>query len=372
MDNDKIERIAARKIEEIIDESKILKAFINRGDKGPIWDGNIFVYNGPSNINKNFKGKIPIQIKGKVVKKFSGETRKYSIRVSDLESYLRDGGVIFFVVEIKNSSETKIYYASLIPLEIDDLLSNKKEGQKTISTELKALDVANTKQIETICDEFLFHRERQFSTIKHRLSVEDVNDLETISFTIFGKPLHDYDFNKDHVIIYGQRPGDSLQLPISKVKFQSITYSRKLKISIKSRIYFDGYKVERKGINNIIVIGENIKMNLEENRFNYKFRGSLKTRLKEVEFLKDAIQAGYFYIDKHKIDGIKANEELIKKIETYYQHLIEIKNLLAFFNIEDDLELDVLTEEDLIKLKLLIDIVLYNKDNKKTGYKFLD
>ena len=160
--------------------------------------------------------------------------------------------------------------------------------------------------------------------------MEDVNDLETISFTIFGKPLHDYDFNKDHVIIYGQRPGDSLQLPISKVKFQSITYSRKLKISIKSRIYFDGYKVERKGINNIIVIGENIKMNLEENRFNYKFRGSLKTRLKEVEFLKDAIQAGYFYIDKHKIDGIKANEELIKKIETYYQHLIEIKNLLAF------------------------------------------
>ena len=59
VDNDKIERIAARKIEEIIDESKILKAFINRGDKGTDmgW-GNIFVYNGhKGNINKNFKRK---------------------------------------------------------------------------------------------------------------------------------------------------------------------------------------------------------------------------------------------------------------------------------------------------------------------------
>lgn len=372
MDNDKIERIAARKIEEIIDESKILKAFINRGDKGPIWDGNIFVYNGSSNVNKNFKGRIPVQIKGIVVEEFSGETRKYSIQINDLVSYLRDGGAIFFVVEIKNSLETKIYYANLIPLEIDDLLSNKKEGQKTISTELKALDVENIKQIENICHEFLYHRERQFSTIKHRLSMKDINEIETISFTIFGKSLLDYDFNKDYVIIYGQRSGDSLQLPLSKAKFQSITYSRNLKISIKSRVYFDGYKVERNGTNNIIVIGENIRMNLKEHRFNYKSKGSLKTRLKEIEFLKDAIQEGYFYIDKYKIDGIKVDEKIKREIDNIYQHLNEIKNLFAFFDIEDDLELDVLTKNDLIKLKLLIDIILYNRDCKKTGYKFPD
>ena len=61
-------------------------------------------------------------------------------------------------------------------------------------------------------------------------------------------------------------------------------------------------------------------MNLEENRFNYKFRGSLKNKVKGSWILKDAIQAGYFYIDKHKIDGIKANEELIKKL----RHIINI------------------------------------------------
>lgn len=368
LDNDKIERIAARKVEEIVDDSIILKTFINRGDKDPFWDGSIFVYNDTSNKNLNFRGKIPIQIKGTIVKEFSGDTRKYPIRVSDLESYLKDGGAIFFVVEIINSSVTAIYYASLFPLVIDDLLSNKKEGQKTISTELIALDVTNIKEIEIICHEFLFHRERQYSTIKNRLSIKDIYNLESISFTIFGSERHLYKYViQDYVVLYGQRQGDSLQLPISKVKFQSIKYTMDRKISINSRIYFSEYKVEKMAKSDVIILGENIKV--YQGKISYKFKGNLNTRLKELEFLRDVYQTGHFYIGKHKINGVKSTKEVKRRIDIYYKHLIEIKNLMEYFNVKDDLELDLLTEEELSILQMLTNIILYNRS---TGYEFLE
>ena len=60
-------------------------------------------------------------------------------------------------MEIINPRNSRIYYASLFPLVIDDLLSRKKRV-KTISAEFKLLNESDIKHIESICHEFLSQR----------------------------------------------------------------------------------------------------------------------------------------------------------------------------------------------------------------------
>jgi hypothetical protein len=68
--NNKIENIAVNKVNEIMLKSQVLEAFIDANDRTPSWDGNIIVYNSNVNIKDNIKGKVPIQVKGKIVKAF--------------------------------------------------------------------------------------------------------------------------------------------------------------------------------------------------------------------------------------------------------------------------------------------------------------
>lgn len=268
-------------------------------------------------------------------------------------------------MEIINPRNSRIYYASLFPLVIDDLLSKKKEGQKTISAEFKLLNESDIKHIESICHEFLFHRERQFSTIKHRIPMEEMENLQKLSFTVFAPREHLYKhILENELVLYGQRENESMDLPISKIKTKSIIRSMDLKVSINSKEYFENYKVEKSEEENIIILGENIRVDLENGKLNYKIKGNFITRFKEVKFMKDLLQARHFYIGEYKVEGVTLTRGEEKTIKNYYEYLMEIKNILNFFNVKEDLEMDSLSEDDYFRMKVLIDIILYNKEIK--------
>lgn len=221
-------------------------------------------------------------------------------------------------MEIINPRNSRIYYASLFPLVIDDLLSRKKEGQKTISAEFKLLNESDIKHIESICHEFLFHRERQFSTIKHRIPMEEMENLQKLSFTVFAPREHLYKhILENELVLYGQRENESMDLPISKIKTKSIIRSMDLKVSINSKEYFENYKVEKSEEENIIILGENIRVDLENGKLNYKIKGNFITRFKEVKFMKDLLQARHFYIGEYKVEGVtltRGKKRLLKTI----------------------------------------------------------
>ncbi|MBO5799431.1 MAG: hypothetical protein J6R41_05305, partial [Paludibacteraceae bacterium] len=65
MNTNKIERAAARSVEEYIDECPQLEPYITSNDKTPIWDGDIYIYNHNESYSvKNFLSRVPLQIKG--------------------------------------------------------------------------------------------------------------------------------------------------------------------------------------------------------------------------------------------------------------------------------------------------------------------
>lgn len=128
--NNNIEKSATTSVEAILNDTGYVEPYIKTGDKEPIWDGCIYVYNDKEkhNNDKNYQFRIPVQVKGTLAK--IEKSLKYDMKTSHLKSYLKDGGVLYFVVQVdKNASQNnKIFYADLHPFNI------KKGFEKQIST----------------------------------------------------------------------------------------------------------------------------------------------------------------------------------------------------------------------------------------------
>jgi hypothetical protein len=101
------------------------------------------VFSNRSKSNKYCKGRVAVQIKSKVSDDLSKDRITYQIRVDDLQKYLMDNGVIYFVVYVDNDGKTKIYYTDLLPFKIKQLLNGAAE-QKTKSAELVLFPTDNT------------------------------------------------------------------------------------------------------------------------------------------------------------------------------------------------------------------------------------
>lgn len=122
MNPNRIESISVREIGKVVDRFESMRPFLETNDKVPIWDGEIWLYDNINQSNEYFKGKIPVQIKGISVDSFSKKSRKYRLERSHLEAYLKEYGTMFFVVEIIDSDRTKIFFKSLLPVDIDEVL----------------------------------------------------------------------------------------------------------------------------------------------------------------------------------------------------------------------------------------------------------
>lgn len=65
-------------------------------------DGSITLYNDESRKKDNIYGRADIQIKGHEVKKdeLSKESIQETVSVADLKNYIKEGGVLYFIVNL--------------------------------------------------------------------------------------------------------------------------------------------------------------------------------------------------------------------------------------------------------------------------------
>ena len=126
----KIERNAINKVRDFIDATICLRSYLEANDKTPMWDGSIFVYEKEPDKNENFIGAVKSQVKGTEVNEFQAQ-ESFRIMRNDLDKYMREGGLYYFVVEILNGKpeEKKIFYKELTPDHIRVLLENNTKSQ---------------------------------------------------------------------------------------------------------------------------------------------------------------------------------------------------------------------------------------------------
>lgn len=127
MDTIKIENIAINAINNEICKYDVLVGNIEKNDKTISLDGSIDLYETKQLTAESFLGEIPVQVKGKTVKKFSTVSIKHNVKKVDLKNFIQDGkGAIYFVVEVLPSNETKIYYHVFTLDNTNKILENMK------------------------------------------------------------------------------------------------------------------------------------------------------------------------------------------------------------------------------------------------------
>jgi hypothetical protein len=360
-----IEMMSKNILERNIISSKVLTSFIDSNDKTPSWDGSIFV----SKINKLKKSnieRIPVQLKGTLVTSLSSKKFSYPFNIDDLRNYLNDGGVLYFVITMKTINKYRIFYLDLLPYDINKILKTVKKGQKTKSLSLKLLNESSPKYLEAICNNFLLHRKKQYSTVDQKIIINNTTKYSGNLIVPYNINFEKFLFDSE-LYLYAQNDDFSVPIPIDKIKLDSLSKNLNKEISIENKIYFNNYSVIKKVNENYIQIGKGIRIYFDlktnRNRIQFTNKGMLNDQLKDVEFMLDFYSYKYISIDGiHIVDNLIVDNTNLNTLKKLHKDLKDTARLLEFFNIKKDLDVNNLGDNEISHLNILIKIILYNKN----------
>lgn len=125
-----------------------------------------------------------------------------------------------------------------------------------------------------------------------RIPIKDIDELKNVSFVEFkviadkGK-LFDYILNND-VYTYATLD-DEIQSKVALPKGDFIMIQNEVKatIKIKNKVYYSSYFWTRTKDSEFITIGKAIKFDLKNKKINFKFKGTLLERIRDIQFYID-------------------------------------------------------------------------------------
>ena len=183
MDRSIIEDKGINAVSEYLSDIGYIKPYLSSNDKTPMWDGSLFVYKSKEDFNnERFEYRIPVQVKAS---EFDGdvfpETTSFSIEVTDLQNYLKDGGLVFFKVLVKGK-EKEVYCSFLTKPRIEDIISSCKE-QMTKSVSLSKAPQNGNEVLENLKRIYILrdHSLLDLSTLENRSDYKFRIQLEHLS-----------------------------------------------------------------------------------------------------------------------------------------------------------------------------------------------
>ena len=363
-----IENFSVNAVRDSIMMSEYLDQFIPDNDKEPFWDGAVYIYNTSKHTNANFRGRMPVQVKGTECNDFSKEEISYSVRTADLRSYLADGGAVYFVVYVGNGGLTrKIYYVELTPIRIQVILDEAKQ-QATKTIKLKAFPDDNN-QKATIFMNCLQNCQKQASFANTKLfSLEDLQKLDLVEgLTI---PLAGVGLDKDpqmalisnDVYMYVNVKGSAIPHPIKSLPVSKHTREEvEANVTIEGTQYYDKISIVKSADNVQYIFGKSFSLTTEPGkeafRINYKNSDDIRVLAKDLTFLLAYIEKGYFDINGHRcpFDYQNANlsnfnEENQKGIAKFARQTVTVLDTLSC---SKTLSVNALSGEDIRNLNRL-------------------
>ena len=377
------EQLGTTAVIHAVSKTDRLKAFVNSGDKEPSFDGSIYIYDNNKYSKDNIK-RVAVQVKGKGVLSKPTATIKYPVSVTDLENFMQNGGVMFFVVYIdRESGNTKqIYYSALLPFKIKEILKSKKNAAKNVRIKFRQLPV----DVDEITELFLnFHSnaQKQISFIGKELpTIEDLYQnglLESLTFTYVSmqgnQDVTSYPKLLDgkELYLYANIKGGVAPIPVeyySQISQLQLSCTDEIPIGVNGVVYYSGLEKTITAERIIYRIGSSVTIsipNLDEpvddmeeqkGNVNVKLRGTLKQRIQALEFLVAMFEARNFDFGGINFPANFPEAELEKINPNDYPEILSgYKRVLAVLeklNVKKDLALDVFTEEDFVKLNSLV------------------
>lgn len=330
LDSSKIERLAVKAVNEIADRvNSMLKPEIPENDKSISFDGEIQVFKDTRETIETLIGKVPVQIKGKVVKEFSDKTRSYPIPMNHLKNYYDNQGVLYFVVELLQNGDSKIFYKQLLPLEIYSILNHdgKKLGKKSKSVEFRALEETS---LYRVCRLFLREKKRQpLVLVEHEKNLEaEYSILKARSLTLTDSNISEI-FQHDFAL-YGER--DGIDFPLrSNMRLDTYTIKTEEKILINNKEYrFWSEYIKSKNGFTTRIYESSLRLTYKEDGSRFKVTleafNSLTSMLKVLPFFIDLLEGHTAtFMDQTIQANIEESStiEIAESIKAYYSFFTE-------------------------------------------------
>lgn len=371
-----LEIIATSAVKTSISQTELLSPCINEVDKEPSWDGNIYIYQTKKKKKDGLK-KVPVQVKGKLAKNFSAETINYRVNKNDLENYLTDGGVFYFVVYIDSLGEAKnIYYCSLLPVKIRFLLEESK-NKKSLNIELRKFPDDNLKK-QSILLTFHSNMQKQTSFAHAKLfsldEFEKQGILESISFSVTGFKNQYSDpkdlMFQDDLYMYANVKGSTIPQPIEGIPINlHMMEDLKCEVSVDGKVYYKTIRrIYSKGETKI-QIGNSCNAQFipaeEKMIVNITPSNMLSSALCDLPFILALNEhRGFEYngvtvsfdtskmYSKEKIDSLKNN----------LKYCQDMKSVLDKLRLNIDVDLENMSAEDKRHTHRLIQALIYDEE----------
>lgn len=376
MDKKTIETLSINAVRDSIVMTDFLDQFIADNDKEPSWDGSVYIYNNKNKIKENLKGRIPVQVKGTENDDLSKEIISFPVSVIDLNNYLYDGGVVFFVVYIGYKGLTKqIYYAELPPVKIRNILS-EANVQKTKNIKLKKFptDPNEKAMVFFNCLENC-QRQSSFSIAKlHSLEeLEEQGVLEslTIPLTTVGNISPITALFKNEFYVYANIKGGVIPQPLD-IRPQNLVIGqeRKIAVTVGNRKFYNRANIFQDANTVKMILGESFSMTVQKSdrssRIHYKNSNKLRTLVNDLDFILSCISQGEFQINGKKIPFDKETVDLsnfqITKKREFLEYAKKIVQMLDMFGCKKDIDITTLSKQDWQNINYLVTAFVDKKE----------
>lgn len=311
-DTKKVETTAVQAVRNLIQRCNILHHSIDEDDKHLVVDGTIEIYNGIPQTKENFIGEVKVQVKGTTGKLRANKRGfiKYSMDVVDLRRFLDVfHGILLFCVAVEKSGlvAKQVYYADLLPYELNKILANGGVDQKKTSVRIKPFP-SDPREVERLIIQFHHEHEMQ---LKARVSgygfLDDSFELppDIKSFS-FSSQL----FSDESVVslaglgggpyVYGTTT-DGRSLVIGKIgDVNMVGVESEHKISVGDFEFMamvtlgdhkDGFYIEFEGVNIVLSERDN-KASL-----NWSISGDFRRRYHTARFVMEFLKTSAFAMD---------------------------------------------------------------------------
>lgn len=370
-DNSIIEQKAVSYLKLKITTCARLNPLISENDKTPSWDGNVLVYKSENFDKSNLESVVPVQVKGKWIDTMPGDSEiKFSVEVPDLKNYQKSGGIFFFVV-LCNHVTNKIYYNSLLPIDLDGILKGK-EKQKTISISMYSFPSDFPDEMYSIFKNFAFHSKRQYQRDESIRTLYFDGKLKSLKTNVrIGYSIIPYNTKEDAINYMFKYPTYSylrindlnMDIVLGKIYVEKFIEKQEYEFEIEGkRINYHIYREYDKNKNLIMRIGENIYFDVSNKKLNFKFADTLSDRIKDFLFIKYLLLNNDKIKENDVIAQNKVGEEILyKDIVEHLDFLIDFKELMKKFMVEKELLLKDMTQEEWNKMNALVNSCIYGK-----------
>lgn len=359
MTNTQIEQQGINILKQKILEFQYMIPYITENDKTGGWDGEIHLFDkdekNKQNSNKFFRGKIQVQVKS--TEKIKNNS--YSIEKTYLDMFAKDGnGTLLFVVDVTNK---KVYYKNLFQVEIEKILEQFKDGQKSKSIKIKLVEREEKNIIDKVCENFWKHSKIQRNVTK--IDSQNYKDIleKNMEFKITKFDGDTYVYIKDNIT-------KKYNYMLNDIQEIMMTNSRKIEILSNNNKYllkieyvFSDMKLKK------IIIGDTITISITTSRIDFELENTnIKDTIKIIKFILDCIKEQKIEIkDLLSVDLKEIPKEYGIFLEERLEYLEKIQNKLNKYGVELKSKIKDLSEEDWEKLNILTNLKSYKKLEEK-------